>query len=159
VVCNSSTYWNMVYIWTTNYLLRYININTILINILKLEPDFFRTRRLVLYRHIMSPTDRSSFQHLANYLSAGSRLSANEILCPMFRDIHVAHNTSLIYILHQTLLIYSSTRYYRSCTQNLRHLQFRCIHLAPKTLWSTIPPHIGTWSTFGPQIIYYNTLI
>jgi hypothetical protein len=58
---------------------------------------------MVLYRHIMSPTDRSSFQHLANYLSAGSRLSANEILCPMFRDIHVAHNISVIYILHQTL--------------------------------------------------------
>jgi hypothetical protein len=58
---------------------------------------------MVLYRHIMSPTDRSSFQHLANYLSAGSRLSANEILCPMFRDIHVAHNISMIYILHQTL--------------------------------------------------------
>ena len=103
VVCNSSTYWNMVYIWTTNYLLRYININTILINILKLEPDFFRTRRLLLYCHIMSPTDHSSFQHLSNYLSAESCLSANGILCPMFRDIHVAHNTTLIYILHQTL--------------------------------------------------------
>jgi hypothetical protein len=119
VVCNSSTYWNMVYIWTTNYLLRYININTILINILKLEPDFFRTRRLVLYRHIMSPTDRSSFQHLANYLSAGSRLSANGILCPMFRDIHVAHNTSLIYILHQTLPSFTVRR--------------AIIDLAPKT--------------------------
>ena len=28
VVYNSSTNWNMVYIWTTNNLLRYININT-----------------------------------------------------------------------------------------------------------------------------------
>ena len=150
----------MVYIWTTNYLLRYININTILINILKLEPDFFWTRRLVLFRRTTSPTDRSSFQHLTNYLSVGSHLSANGILCPMFRDIHVAHNTSLIYILHQTLLSFT----------------VRCaiIDLAPKTCaiysfvvyilhkklpWSTIPPHIGTWSTFGTQTIYYNTLI
>ena len=26
------------------------------------------------------------------------------------------------------------------------------LHL--KILWSTIRPHIGTWSTFGPQIVY-----
>jgi hypothetical protein len=31
--------------------------------------------------------------------------------------------------------------------------------LHQKLLWSAIPPHIGTWSTFGPQIIYYDTLI
>ena len=58
---------------------------------------------MVIYHHYMSPTDHNSFQHLANDLFAGLRFSANEILCPMFRDIHVAHNTSLIYILHQTL--------------------------------------------------------
>jgi hypothetical protein len=44
---------------------------------------------LVLYHHIMSPTDHSSFQHLANYLSAGSRLSAIEFLCPLFHDIRI----------------------------------------------------------------------
>ena len=63
---------------------------------------------MVLYHHMMSPTDRSSFQHLANYLSMRSRLSSNEILCPMFYDIHVAHNISVIYI----------------CTKHFRHLQF-----------------------------------
>ena len=56
---------------------------------------------MVLYRDIMIPTDHSSFQHLANYLSAGSHLGANKILCPMFCDIHVAHNISVIYIFHQ----------------------------------------------------------
>ena len=37
----------------------------------------------------MSPTDRSSFQHLANYPSVGLWLSAIEFLCPLFHDIHV----------------------------------------------------------------------
>ena len=114
---------------------------------------------MVLNHHIMSSTDRSSFQHLANYLSAGSHLSANEILCPMFRDIHVAHDTSVIYNL-QTLPSFT--------------IQRAIIDLAPKTCvvyncivyilhqkfsWSTIRSHIGTLSTFGSQIIYYNTLI
>jgi hypothetical protein len=52
---------------------------------------------LHLYRHIMSPTDHRPFQYLANYLTVGSRVSAIELLCPVFRHIHLAPKTSVIY--------------------------------------------------------------
>jgi hypothetical protein len=45
---------------------------------------------LHLYLHIMSPTDHRPFQYLANYLTTGSRVSAIEHLCPLFRHIHLA---------------------------------------------------------------------
>jgi len=59
---------------------------------------------MILYRHIMSPIDRSSFQHLANYLSAGSCLKANKIMPHVPWYTHVSYNISIIYIFQQTLI-------------------------------------------------------
>jgi hypothetical protein len=53
---------------------------------------------LHLYHHIMSPTNRHPFQYLANYLTIGSQVSAIKLLCPVFRHIHIAPKTFVIYI-------------------------------------------------------------
>jgi hypothetical protein len=52
---------------------------------------------LHLYRHIMSLTNHRPFQYLANYLTARSQVSPIELLCPVFRHIHLSPETYVIY--------------------------------------------------------------
>jgi hypothetical protein len=83
-----------------------------------------------------SPTDRRCFSYLANSMAVGSRVGVTELSFPVFRDIHLAPKTSVIYnsILSQLYGRRSpGWRYYKSCTQNFCHLQFCDVHLAPKT--------------------------
>jgi hypothetical protein len=58
-----------------------------------------------------------------------------ELSFPLFHDIHLAPKTSVIYN-SIVIQLYSRRspgwRYYKSFTQNLRHLQFRDVYLAPK---------------------------
>jgi hypothetical protein len=52
---------------------------------------------LHLYPHITSPTDRRSFPYLANFMAAVSGVGAIELSCRLFRDIHLALKTFVIY--------------------------------------------------------------
>jgi hypothetical protein len=83
-----------------------------------------------------SLTYRRCFSYLANSKAASSRVGVTELSFPVFRDIHLAPKTFVIYnsILTQFYdLLFPGWRYYKSCTQNFRDLQFYHIHLAPKT--------------------------
>ena len=49
---------------------------------------------LYLYIHTMSPTNRGSFQYLANYLATGTWVCGIQHLCPLFRDLQFIAFTS-----------------------------------------------------------------
>jgi hypothetical protein len=59
---------------------------------------------LHLYPHITSPTDRRSFPYLANFMAAVSGVGAIELSCRLFRHIHVAPKTFVIYNSNPELL-------------------------------------------------------
>jgi hypothetical protein len=53
------------------------------------------TYSTTIYR---SPTNHSSFQHSANYLSVGSWLSDIEFLCPLFYDIRIQYQFTGVWL-------------------------------------------------------------
>jgi hypothetical protein len=50
-----------------------------------------------LYPHMMNPTDHCSFPYLANFMVALVWVGTFELCCFLFRDIHLALKTFMIY--------------------------------------------------------------
>jgi hypothetical protein len=83
-----------------------------------------------------SSTDHRYFSYLVNYVAINSQVGATEISFPVFHDIHLAPKTFMIYNSIPDQLYGRRSPgwcYYKSSTQNFRHLQFHDIHLSPKT--------------------------